>query len=232
MKTHPVRRTLAFTLIELITVIAIISVLMALLFPHLAAARENARRQDASVTCKNIGNACNQYKNDYGKYPPLTSAKDGDPAKNGIMSFGDTEAAKCKVNNNILFDVLRAISRGDNQDHVMNPRQVKYFEQKKATDPKNPREGFCDGSEFVGEKQGRLMDPWGGQFCIVLDTDGDDIIDMSTFYTDLSDPANFVRFSAVAFSMGKDSKLGGKGYEGKLRKEKSNEPPDDIVSWQ
>jgi hypothetical protein len=132
----------------------------------------------------------------------------------------------------VLFDVLRAIARGDNTDHKLNFRQVKYYDGKKATDPKNPRDGFLDGSEFDQSKAGRLMDPWGTQYCIVLDSDGDEVIDMSTFFTDLTGESNFVRFSAVGFSMGKDSKRGGKGYENKLKKEKSNEAPDDIVSWQ
>jgi len=58
------------------------------------------------------------------------------------------------------------------------------------------------------------------------------VLDLSTFYTDLKDKDNFVRFAMVGICLGKDSKLGGKGYEGKFRKEKSTEPPDDIVSWQ
>jgi hypothetical protein len=36
----------------------------------------------------------------------------------------------------------------------------------------------------------------------------------------------------LRFSPGKDGIPGGKGYEGKLRKPSSSEPPDDIVSWQ
>jgi prepilin-type N-terminal cleavage/methylation domain-containing protein len=234
MKTHPARTSYAFTLIELITVIAIISVLMALLFPHLAAARENARRQEAATVIKSAVNACNNYKQDYGKYPPIKEAEDGSPPTNGFYSYGDKKAGKCKMDNNHLFDVLRAIDRqsGENEGHKMNIRQVKYYEGKKATDPKLPRDGFVDGTEFDKEKAGQLMDPWGAQYCILLDFDGDDVIDASAIYSDLSNKENFLRYSAVGFSMGKDSERGGKGYEGKYKKEKSNEAPDDVVSWQ
>ncbi len=231
MKTHPARTSLAFTLIELITVIAIISVLMALLFPHLAAARESARKQEAATVVRNVVNSCNSYKQDYGKYPPITAAADG-TSLNPFMSFGDKADGKCKVDNNQLLDTLRAIDRGPNASNAMNPKQTKYYENKKASDPKNPRGGFLDGSEFESTKQGILMDPWGEQYCFILETDGDEVLDMSTFFQDLSGKDNYVRFAAVGFSMGKSGKIGGTGYEGRYRKDKSTEAPDDIVSWQ
>ena len=233
MKTHPatLRTQFAFTLIELITVIAIIAILMALLFPARSGAREGARRGKAGTVVRNIVNSCKSYATDYGKYPPVEEAKDGGGGAGGesTLSFGDTKEGACKADNNELFDVLRAISRGANAEHALNKRQQKYFEESKATDPKNPRDGFCDGKEFDAELQGRLMDPWGTQYCVVLDADGDETIKMSSIYTDQTDP---IRYSAVAYALAKDGKRGGKGYEGKLRKEKSNEPPDDIVSWQ
>ncbi len=230
MKLHPARHSYAFTLIELITVIAIISILMALLFPHLSSARDNARRQEASTIVKSIVNSCNNYKQDYGKFPPVTAALSG-TAENGFYAYGDAAEGKGKVDNDELFDILRAISRGPNANHVMNTRQVKYYEGKKATDPRNPRDGFCDGSDFQEDKRGQLMDPWGKQYTIILESDGDEIIDMSSIFTDLSGPENFIRYSALAFSLGKNEKIGGKGYENRYKKDKSNEPPDDIVSW-
>src|SRR5688572_31182366 len=98
----------AFTLIELITVIAIIAILMSLLFPVLAAAREHTRRGKAKTVAKVIVNACKNYANDYGKYPPIPDALvDGGDGGTGdgtsYYSYGDTQNAKCKVANNQLF---------------------------------------------------------------------------------------------------------------------------------
>jgi prepilin-type N-terminal cleavage/methylation domain-containing protein len=225
----------AFTLIELLTVIAIIAVLMGLLFPALSGAKDQARRADAGTTVRNIVNSSKSYYNDYGKFPPVNSALDGDLTTNGWYSYGDPNG-KCKVTNDVLFNILRAIPSGVNANHAMNTRQQKYFEAPKAKDTKNPRAGFCDGSDFTSN-QGQLMDPWGAQYCIVLDADDDGAINMGPFYSDLeagSNPLspNWIRFSAVAFSMGKDNMRGGKGYQGAFRKPNSNEAPDDIVSWQ
>ncbi len=231
MKTR-LRPAQAFTLIELITVIAIISILMALLFPAIASAREGARRAKAGTVVKDIVNACKNYANDYGKFPPVVAAKGGAGA-NTYVSFGDITAGKCKVDNNQLFDILRAIPRagGENAANALNPRQQRYFEQPKATDIKNPRDGFVDGSDFPAAKLGQLIDPWGNEYCVVLDTDGDDIIDMGTdFYSDLTGD-NSVRAPAAAFSMAKDGIRGGKGYPGLFRKTSSTLPPDDVVSW-
>lgn len=234
MKTSRLRS--AFTLIELITVISIIAILMALLLPQIAGAKEATRRQAAAAAVRDICNACRNYYNDYGKFPPVEDAKNqsgGTGANaNTYMSFGDKPNGKCKVENNVLFDILRAISRGENQNNIYNKRQQKYISLNKAVDKKNPRDGFVDGSEFPAAMAGQLMDPWGTQYCVVLDVDGNEEIDMGSFFQDLSGANNVVRFSAVAFALGKNGKIGGKDYEGSLRKPDSSEAPDDIISWQ
>lgn len=231
MNTRPatLRPQFAFTLIELITVIAIIAILMGLLFPAMSGARDSARRAQAGTVLKGVVNSVKSYANDYGKYPPITAAASGGGGTADMYySYGEKDA-NCAANNNELFDVLRAIDRGANTKHILNKRQQKYFEEKKATDPKLPREGFADGKEFEESIQGRLLDPWGKQYCVVLDGDGDEVLKLSTFFTDQTDD---VRFSAVAFCLGKNGEIGGKGYKGRLRKSGSSEAPEDIVSWE
>ncbi len=221
----------AFTLIELLTVIAIIAILMGLLFPALSGAKEQARRAAASTAVRNIVNASKSYYNDYGKFPPVQSALVGNVNASGYYAYGDTSAGGCAVTNDNLFDILRSINRGVNNLYAMNKRQQKYFEMGKAKDPSNPRDGFVDGNEFT-KNQGQLMDPWGAQYCIILDAADAGTIDMSKFYSDLAGSQSVIRVAAASFSMGKDNKRGGKGYEGQFRKPSSGEAPDDIVSWQ
>lgn len=69
------RRDFAFTLIELLIVIAIIAILAAILFPVFGRARENARRSSCQSNLKQIGLAVTQYVQDYDeRFMPLSNA--------------------------------------------------------------------------------------------------------------------------------------------------------------
>ena len=226
----------AFTLIELLTVIAIIAILMGLLFPALSAAKEQARRAAASTAVRSIVGACKSYYNDYGKFPPVTTT----PPPVGYYSFGDPTSGGYAMGNDALFNILRGIDSGVNATHKLNKRQQKYFEFKKAigsVSKKSVRDGFCDAkdqdnadfpaSTGIQYSQGALIDPWGAQYCVVLDAADNGTIDMSALYSDVG----VIRVSAAAFSMGKNNMRGGTGYT-TFRKGSSSEAPDDIVSWQ
>lgn len=68
----------AFTLVELLIVIAIIAVLAAILFPVFARARENARRASCQSNLKQIALGAMQYIQDYDEHYPLGLTKESD----------------------------------------------------------------------------------------------------------------------------------------------------------
>lgn len=71
----PVRRRLgdgAFTLIELLTVIAIIGVLSAILIPTVSSARVSAKRAKTKVLFSQWAAAMEQFRQEYGYYPRVT----------------------------------------------------------------------------------------------------------------------------------------------------------------
>ena len=67
-------RLRGFTLIELLIVIAIISILAAILFPVFSKVRENARRAACQSNLKQIGLAFDQYVQDYDETYPCNTA--------------------------------------------------------------------------------------------------------------------------------------------------------------
>ena len=67
-----------FSLVEVLTVVALIGILAALLLPALSKANEEARSASCRNLLKQIGLGLKMYASDYGWYPPL--AQRGDPA--------------------------------------------------------------------------------------------------------------------------------------------------------
>ena len=67
------RRRTAFTVIELLVVVAILSVLAAILFPALARVRAEAKRTACIANLRQIGLALGMYREDYEELPPMLS---------------------------------------------------------------------------------------------------------------------------------------------------------------
>ncbi|MCE9555248.1 MAG: DUF1559 domain-containing protein [Planctomycetes bacterium] len=72
MPKHPRVRHLrvAFTLVEMLVVIAIIGVLIALLLPAIQSAREAARRTACATNLRQLGIAMNNFESGQGHFPP------------------------------------------------------------------------------------------------------------------------------------------------------------------
>jgi prepilin-type N-terminal cleavage/methylation domain-containing protein len=133
----------AFTLIELLTVIAIIAVLMSLIFSASASVREGARRTQAKHDVLQLVAAINAYYTDYGIYP----VKPQPPGEATEVTFA--------TDNSDLMNTLRAIPQGVNSRNVLNPRQVSFIEAPAVRDPAHPHNGVSTN--------GIWYDPWGPQ---------------------------------------------------------------------
>jgi type II secretory pathway pseudopilin PulG len=242
MKRHsPAKNLTAFTLVELLVVISIIVILMSLLLTAVPAVKESSRRLEARNMASNIVNAANAYYTEYAKFPPVMSpqqAKANPPSATEDTIVGDEDAMSAKLPNNALFHTLRASDKGVNEGHLLNPRKVVFIEGKAAivSAANKPRAGFFDraqnGSAPPETQEGGLYDPWGYQYGVVLDTTGDDRIDLTNFYTDFSGNGTggkAPRKRVGAFSVGKDGKL---GKNGNNTYKLGTEASDDVISWE
>ncbi|MEA3212794.1 MAG: ral secretion pathway protein [Chthoniobacter sp.] len=212
----------AFTLVELLTVIAIIAILMGLLFPVVSIVKDMMRKAQAKNDVMQIVSATKQFQTDYGKYPsveetPGTGAAD--------ILVGDASAG-ATINNSALFNTLRSLAEGLNTNHKLNPKRVVFFEGRLATDTQNPRAGFADRSDSAS--RGCFFDPWGKQYNVVIDANYDNAVTVTEQYSDFAGD-HAPRVGVGAFSLGKDNQL---GHEGDKRYQTGNTVSDDVVSWQ
>ena len=222
--SQPRASALAFTLVELLTVIAIIAILMGLLFPAIGIIKEQARKVQAKSDVTNIVAAVKQYYTEYGKYPAV---QDPPPTGGADDLVGDAVITPTGGNNNSLFNTLRSIPEGLNLNYKFNPRRIVFFEGKSTADAVNPRGGFADKTQDPTIK-GNFYDPWGKQYNVVLDSDYSNTIGIGTQYTDFAAP-NEPRVGCGAFSLGKDNKLGNNGDN---TYKKGTTASDDVISWQ
>ncbi len=227
----------AFTLIELLIVIAIIAVLAALLFSVAGGIQNKAGKVVAVSDMRSIKVAMTAYYNDYQKYPlndvqinavkySLGDTVYGDPGTNPLYSSAD------------LFDILRAVPDSRyNQSNELNPNQTVYWAGGYAKNAAKPRSGITtqDVTLTNGNKipQGSLVDPWGNCYVVFIDADKDG--DMSkiigAYYSaeTITYAPGAPPFGIAICSLGPDGVFGSKvngQSNGKLT------GSDDITTWQ
>ena len=205
----------AFTLVELLVVIAVLAILMGLLFPVISAVMERSRRLQARNDELQIISSINAYYTDYQKYPVDPAAKPGD--------------AVYSTDNNKLFDVLRNIT-GTSPGNSLNSRGVFYLTGVSfVQDGNHPRNG-------IQASTGVWYDPWGSPYNVAVDGNYDNQLNspspLPNFYSDVGP----LQLGVIAWSFGKNGQLGGGpaatsffGSEGGTPGKLSGS--GDVVSW-
>jgi prepilin-type N-terminal cleavage/methylation domain-containing protein len=192
----------AFTLLELLVVIAVIAVLAGLLFPAVQSVLERAKKVQAKNDLTQIVTAVNAFYTEYGRYPTNATS-------DAAAAYGPGNQST----NNSLLNELRA-----QDSYSLNTRQIVFISPANVKDDNNPRSG-------INGANGGYYDPWGSEYSIALDADYDNQIASNPYGSNNGAGPSPIRQGVIAWSLGKDRKLGNNG-DGKFTNS------DDVISWQ
>ena len=197
LATTPRRLRAGFTLVELLTVIAIIGILAAMLLPVLAAAKKAAQKKQAAMDISAIVQAIEAYDQDYGRFPVTSAEKTAaysagnndfttgyvlNPSPtitwSGVGTGGYNGTGFSYDNNSNVVAILMDLQNypngtaTSNNAHVYNPKQVKYLNAKlSGYDPINSPTPNPPGGV---DNTGIYRDPWGNPYIITMDLSYDD----------------------------------------------------------
>ena len=222
----------AFTLIELLIVIAIIGVLAGMLATSLASAQRKTKIRLAKAQMNELAAVIQAYESEYGRMPcskdVLTSLTAGSPD----FTFGtaglsispniiSTANGGYQANNAEIIAVLRPSGNPSFTTlfNTLNPRRVALFNAKDAIAPNGPGVGA----------DGVLRDPFGNPYIITLDLNDDNIC-QDGFYYPLTQRTEgtglLIPGQVMIWSFGPD----GKANDSVARK--AGENKDNILSWE
>ncbi len=180
------RRQPAFTLVELLTVIAIIAILAAMLLPALSAAKVEAQKKQARLQISDIVTAIQKYDSDYSRMP--IPAAEQAAAVNGSFTYGGgfmepdnslhqigtpvpAMGNSILYNSNviaILMDITNYPVTGAptaNANYQKNPQRNVYLNAKLVSDPSLPGVG----PDLI------YRDPWKNPYVITMDLNDDNL---------------------------------------------------------
>jgi prepilin-type N-terminal cleavage/methylation domain-containing protein len=188
----PATRRHAFTLVEMLVVIAIIAILAAILLPVLAGAKKAALKKEAAMEISQIVGAIQQYDSVYGRFPVSSLAQSaaaalvppGDFTYGGTFTNGSGAAvlvytAGYQTNNSeVIASLMDLVTFPNgtatvNVNHQKNPQQTIFLNAKMSGyDPDPLKHLLPEGGVDI---TGVYRDPWGNPYVISMDLNYDEI---------------------------------------------------------
>ena len=174
-------KTKAFTLVELMVVIAIVAILASAVLPVSNVVMRKVRALQARHSAIELRKAIGTYSTEYRRFPVRETGPGG----------GDLETNSGSKLMNVLLGSDKEAEPGG-----LNTRRRSFFSGRKASDGDKPRNGIA----YESGGGGVLYDPWGNLYKLIIDTSRDERC------TDPSQPGETVAQDSLVWSLGPDGK--------------------------
>lgn len=152
-------RNRGFTLIELMVVLAIVTVLIALLAPALHHAVDDARRIACVNNLKQIGTAMHHYHDTYSTFPPGWVAQDGYPG-NGLEYGWGARLLPFHLDQEELAGKLDIRGRPDAKNALLQTKIPVFLCPTDTTPDLNPLRGNFATSNYSGSYGDQPFPRW------------------------------------------------------------------------
>ena len=208
----------AFTLIEMLVVIAIIAILASILLPVLAGAKKRARIVQARTEANNIEAAVAGYQSQY-TLAPVPKALADDSAFNPAVDYSFS------VSNSWVISILMDVEVLANVGHARNPQRHQYLNPGTLKPKPDITSPGVSGEDYT------FRDPWGNPYVIAFDLNYDNAVEI-TGNDRVYNPYPYPRIpkSVLVWSMGPD----GVAENGVVGPNRGREPKnkDNVKSWE
>ena len=221
------RREQAFTLIEILTVVAIIAILAGIMVPTISRARVRAKVAMARLECSNLASAIKSYHAEYSRFPTaygqMANTAGGDITFNCPLGMKHPTGDPMDANPNskseigplnsdlvaILLSVEGVGTNPPNKGYSRNPKKRVFFDGKMAN--KDDKPGV--GPDWV------LRDVFGSPYIVTVDSNDDNECNDSMYQS--------VRRQVIVWSLGPDMQMN--TTPGVSADQKEN--ADNVLSW-
>ena len=179
-----------FTLVELLTVIAVIAILAGIAVPVVVGMQSKGRETSARADMNAIKIALTQFKADYSIWPQVSpdnslKTKIGDDYADVLIetpysptsSLSKAEEAYDKIIEALTYNKVDSSTPTNPSNNYGNTKKRRYCDPPaKPVETKNPKSG---GGYLTGFYK---LDPWGRRYNIALDWNYNGKIDLSSSY--------------------------------------------------
>ena len=190
----------SFTLVELLTVIAVIAILAGIAIPVVIGMQSKGKETAARADMNAIKIALTQFKTDYSIFPVAQPNPVADTRMRAAFKSGDTGTQDSAIDS--MISELTTFAAAPDESNAPAPATMTYNTKKRKylDAPAKPvAPVFTVGSVTSGFIK---LDPWGRRYNIALDTDYNKKLELTTAFLGTGSTAEIIVGDVAIYSYG------------------------------